>query len=185
MGMLERIGDILAANVNDLIDKAEDPVQKARQLIREMDNEIIALRGRLRTQQRQAESRKRQLQGKQAECDQWQTRAERAVDEGKDDMARKALERKHALTQESKQLERTWWEAAQEAETLERQLHQLENQAQEARRRKESLIARDRQGRSSSDFIPVARDTAPTETKPFQDMQVDEELERLKQKRKT
>ncbi|MHC4887397.1 MAG: PspA/IM30 family protein, partial [Planctomycetota bacterium] len=44
MGIFNRINDIVSANVNDMIDSAEHPVKMAKQMIRELDNEILAMR---------------------------------------------------------------------------------------------------------------------------------------------
>ena len=184
MGILRRVKDILAANLNDLIDQAEDPLLTARQVIRELDDEIVALRGKMRLEDARVEQARSRLARKQAEIVAWQERAERANDEGKAPIARAALERKRAMEQEAKDLEAAWWEVAQEHQAQEQRMRELEGRAQEARRKKEALVARARTGRSSSDFIPVAAMQAADDTgKSTEAVAIEAELERIKKRK--
>jgi phage shock protein A len=185
MGLFNRISDIISANVNDMIDQAEQPVKMAKQVIRELDNEILAMRSRIKSRKDSEARHKRQLEKAQEETSSWQARAERAVDDGNDDMARQALQRKHSFAEQASSAEASWWEASKEREELEKQLGEMEDQAQAARQRKERLMTKDRMSRGSSEFIAVPQDSpAQRADSTFAKMEVEDELKALKEKRK-
>jgi len=184
MAILRRVKDLMTANINDLIDRAEDPVSAARQVIRELDDEITVLRGKMRMEDARVEQARNRLDRKQGEVAAWQARAKRADDEGKESMARLALERKRVLEEEARELETAWWVAVQERQALEERMRGLEGRAQEVRRQKESLVARARTGRSSSDFIPVAAVQSPANAgQPTESVAIEAELERIKKRK--
>ncbi len=94
MGIFDRISRLLRANVNDLLDNAEDPEKMLDQLIRDMNEEIR----RARSQVAAMIAQEKELAADKAEADrlsaEWQRRAELAVDQARDDLAREALRRK-------------------------------------------------------------------------------------------
>lgn len=97
MGAFTRLRYVIAANVNALIEKAEDPEKLLRALIREMED--ASEEARLACAELLAEEQRLSRLGGQLaeETDQWQSRAERAVVEGRDDLAREALKAKADL----------------------------------------------------------------------------------------
>ncbi len=98
MTLLERVSTLLRANVSDVLAKAEDPEKLARQLVLDMENQLM----QVKTQVAIAIADQHLLQKKKAEQDdgraQWLRKAELAVSKGQEDLARAALER--ALTHE-------------------------------------------------------------------------------------
>ena len=91
MGAISRLRYVIAANVNALLEKAEDPEKLLRALIREMEDASEEARvacADLLAEQQHLERIERQLSEEKSE---WQHRAERAVTEGRDDLARAAL----------------------------------------------------------------------------------------------
>jgi len=141
MALLERVGTLLRANVNDLIEKAEDPETLAKQLVLDMENQLL----QLKTQVAIAIADKHLLQKKQQEhteaVAEWRRKAELAVEKGKDDLARAALDR--SLSHErlaagfAQQLE----DQTAEAETLRAALSRLQQKLAETRTSTELLIA--------------------------------------------
>jgi len=98
MGAFSRLRYVIAANVNSLIEKAEDPEKLLRALIREMEDASEDARqacAELLAEQQHLARLESQLA---EELDQWQGRAEKAVTEGRDDLARAALKAKAELT---------------------------------------------------------------------------------------
>lgn len=98
MGAFSRLRYVIAANVNSLIEKAEDPEKLLRALIREMEDASEDARqacAELLAEQQHLTRLEAQLT---EELDQWQGRAEKAVAENRDDLARAALKAKAELT---------------------------------------------------------------------------------------
>src|ERR1700751_2995885 len=93
MALLERVSTLLRANVNDLIEKAEDPEKMLRQLLLDMENQLL----QVKTQVAIAIADQHLLEKKKKEHDEaaeaWHRKAELAVTKGQDDLARVALDR--------------------------------------------------------------------------------------------
>src|SRR3981189_2157700 len=93
MALLERVSTLVRANLNDLIDKAEEPEKMIKQVILDMENQLL----QVKTQVAIAIADQHLLEKKKMEHDhsaeEWHKKAELAVSKGKDDRARAALER--------------------------------------------------------------------------------------------
>jgi phage shock protein A len=150
MALLERVGTLIRANLNDLIDKAEDPEKMIKQVILDMQNQLL----QVKTQVAIAIAGQHVLEGKQKENagkhDEWTRKAELAVDKGQDALARAALER--ALT--TKQMQESFAQqvADQKAqvEELKTALRKLDQKLAEAKSMSDVLIARHRRSRTLS-----------------------------------
>src|ERR671935_3091638 len=98
MAVLERVATLVRANLNDLIDRAEDPEKMIKQVILDMENQLL----QVKTQVAIAMADQHLLQKKQQEqadaAAEWMRKAELAVDKGQDDLARAALERYQSVT---------------------------------------------------------------------------------------
>ena len=98
MAVLERVATLVRANLNDLIDRAEDPEKMIKQVILDMENQLL----QVKTQVAISMADQHLLQKKQAEHEdkaaEWMRKAELAVDKGQDDLARAALERYQSFT---------------------------------------------------------------------------------------
>src|SRR5438045_1949661 len=93
MALLERVSTLIRANLNDLIDKAEDPEKMIKQVILDMQNQLL----QVKTQVAIAIADQHLLETKQKENEEktteWMRKAELAVDKKQDDLARAALQR--------------------------------------------------------------------------------------------
>lgn len=142
--MFKRISDVLAANLNDLIDRVEDPERMIKQIIREMEENIgIAEEGVVDAITSEKQLRQ-DLEGHRQEAQAWRQRAEEALVANKEDLARAALARKKEHDQIIKTLEPSWQAARHTSELLKEQLHALEAKLEEARRKRSTLVARQR-----------------------------------------
>lgn len=147
MALLERVSALLRANVNDLIDKAEDPEKMLKQLVVDMENQLL----QVKTQVAIAIADQHLLEKKRKEHDgtaeEWHKKAELAVNKGKDDLARAALERALSHEQLSKGFAQQLEDQTAEADSLRSALRKLDQKLTETRTRCEMLIAQHRRAR--------------------------------------
>jgi len=95
MGVFKRISDIVSANLNDMTEGFEDPERMLRQAVREMEETIAEVTNQTAKAMANETTLSRELERNQSQQQQWQGRAEKAVEEGNEDLARKALARKN------------------------------------------------------------------------------------------
>ncbi len=142
--IFKRIGDVIAANINDLVDRVEDPERMVKQIIREMEENaqqakqgvVDAIAAEKRLQQ------ELDLNRKQAE--EWGHKAEQALRHGNEALARNALMRKKEHEDTRRSIEPSWEAARHTSERLKAQLKALEAKLEEARRKRSTLLARQR-----------------------------------------
>ncbi|MDH7515089.1 MAG: PspA/IM30 family protein [Bacteroidota bacterium] len=141
-GIFARITDIVKANINDLLDKAEDPEKMIKQMVIEMEEAVNKATTAVGSALANEKHLERQLAEKRRLADEWHERAVKAVNAGRDDLARRALEKKNAFARAAADLEPALAEAKKTSETLRAQLDQLKAKLDEARVRQGTLIAR-------------------------------------------
>ena len=143
-GIFSRMADIIKANINDLLNKAEDPEKMIRQMILEMEEAVNKATASVGTAVANEKRLERQHFEKSDQIEAWQRKAELAVQSGEDDLARRALERRSAIEEASQDLEAALDECRRTSEQLKQQLSQLKSKLDEARTRQGGLIARRR-----------------------------------------
>jgi phage shock protein A len=148
MALLERVGTLLRANVNDLIEKAEDPEKLAKQLVLDMENQLL----QVKTQVAIAIADQHLLQKKQKEHTEavveWHRKAEIAVEKQKDDLARAALERSLSHERLAEGFAQQLEDQKAEAETLRTAFTRLQQKLSETQSATELLIAQRRRART-------------------------------------
>jgi len=148
MALLERVSTLLRANVNDLIDKAEDPEKTLRQLLLDMENQLL----QVKTQVAIAIADQHLLEKKKKEHEEaaeaWQRKAELAVAKGHDDLARAALDRSLSHSQLASGFAQQIEDQRSEAETMRTNYGKLQQKLKETEARAEILIAQNRRTRA-------------------------------------
>ena len=142
MAIFARIADILKANINDLIDKAEDPEKMVKQLIIEMDTEVdkaTQARGQAMGSQKVAAA---ELADARAQSADWNDKARVALKAGNEELAKKALDCKVSTDQQVAQLEASYNAITEQVDKLKEQVQTLKMKLDEARSRQNVLIAR-------------------------------------------
>lgn len=139
-----RITDIISANINEMIDRVEDPELMIKQIIREMEENIRKARDGVLEAITSEKQLEKELNHHRKQVDEWKLKAETALRSGKEELARKALIRKKEHEKIVKDLEISWEAAHQTSKSLKAQLKTLENKLDEAKRKRTTLAARQR-----------------------------------------
>src|SRR6202000_1193380 len=144
MGLLERVSTLIRANINDVIDRAEDPEKMIKQVILDMENQYMQVKTQVAVSiADQHMLEKKQKANEDGGAD-WMRKAERSVDKQQDDLARAALDR----YQTSQRLAQSYREQVDDqkvqVEALKSALMKLEAKLDEAKSKRDMLIARHR-----------------------------------------
>ena len=149
MALLERVSTLLRANINDLLSKAEDPEKLARQLVLDMENQLM----QVKTQVAIAIADQHLLLKKKTEQEemhtQWLRKAELAVTKQQDDLARAALERALSHQRLAEGLAQQHGDQTAEADTLRQAYTRLQQKLNETQARVELLTAQLRRNRAT------------------------------------
>jgi len=142
MGMFSRITDIFKANVNEALDKAEDPEKMLKQMVLEMEESVN--RTTLAVAQGIANEKNlfKKLNKAKEEVEDWQEKAKKAILAGREDLAKQALDKKAIAMRNMEDLAPIYHQAKETAEKMKGQLDQLKLKLDEARQRQSTLIAR-------------------------------------------
>jgi phage shock protein A len=150
MALLERVTTLILANLNDLIDKAEDPEKMMKQVILDMENQLIQVKTQVAValaDQHVLEKKRKEMEQKAAE---WMQKAEIAVDKGKDDLARAALERLMVHQKMAESFKEQEADQKAQAEVMKSSLKSLGEKLAEAQAKRDLLIAQHRRARALS-----------------------------------
>jgi len=144
MSLLERVGTIIRSNLNDLLDRAEDPEKMIKQIIIDMQNQLIQVKTQVAASIADEQKLYQRYLQNQEEADKWQKKAELAVTKGEDELAKEALQRRNSYQQIADGFKAQYEEQKQQVEVLKSALQKLEAKIDEAERKKDLLIARSR-----------------------------------------
>ncbi len=138
MGILERMSRVVRANINELLDSAEDPEKLFDQHILDMEESLKEAKGKGIEVAAQGKAAEKRLEARNADAVRWYDRAQAAVQAGDDDLARKALGVRRGVLQDVADLERQVSVQAEYTATIKASLSVLERrvvQAKEERKR--------------------------------------------------
>ncbi len=142
MGIFGRISTLLKANINDLVNKAEDPEKILNQLILDMKEQLIEAKKQVAVSIADEKRLKKQLDNELHMAREWEKKAMMAVRAGRDDLAKEALARKTEHDTLAAEYKAHWEAQKGAADKLRDSLRQLNAKIEEAKRRKNLLIAR-------------------------------------------
>ena len=147
MSLLDRVSTLLKANLNDLVDKAEDPEKMLKQVVLDMENQLMQVKTQVAiaiADQHLLEKKRTEQETQAAE---WKRKAELAVQKGQDDLARAALERSLSCDQLMQGFAQQAEDQKHEADNLRQALRKLEQKLSETRAHCEMLAAEHRRAK--------------------------------------
>jgi phage shock protein A len=142
MGLFSRLGSLLKANINDLISRAEDPEKILNQLILDMRDQLVAAKKHVAVAIADEKRLKKELDNNLHMASEWEKKAMMAIRAGKDALAKEALARKTEYDNLASEFQKQWEIQKAGADKLRTALHALNNKIEEAKRKKNLLIAR-------------------------------------------
>ena len=142
MGIFSRTRDIIAANFNDLLDKADDPAKMIRMIILEMEETLVEVRASAaRTIADQKEMHRHSVKLDRLQTD-WAEKAQLALSKDREDLARAALVEKKKAADMSDQLKQEIAVLDDALRAYEQDIAKLQNRLREARSRQTAIAAR-------------------------------------------
>lgn len=150
MGIFDRFSDLIKANVNDMISKAEDPEKMINQMIIDMEEQLNAAKGEVSKAIAEEKKLKKYYEDEKGRMDHWLSKAELAVKSGDDALALEALERKKKHEDSCKQYQRQHDEQKNATESLKEALSALQTKIDDAKRQKSILIARSKRAEAQN-----------------------------------
>ena len=142
MGVFQRLSDLLKSNVNDLIDRAEDPEKMVKQIILDMQTELTKATqnyGKAKASERLAE--KKYLEAQKISAD-WESKAKTALAKGDQDLAKQALARKVKADEDLVNYKEMYESISAQTDAIGDQVEVLKAKLEEAKSRQAMLIAR-------------------------------------------
>jgi phage shock protein A len=142
MGIIDRLSQMLRSNLNDLISSAENPEKMLNQIIIDMRSQLAKAKQQVAAAIADEKRLRDQVEGEYKQAQEWERRAMLAVQNGQDELAKQALVRYNEHLQHGQELEATWQAHRNETEKLKGSLRELNDKIEEAKRKKNLLIAR-------------------------------------------
>jgi phage shock protein A len=148
MALLERVSTLVRANLNDLVDKAEDPEKMIKQVILDMQNQLLQVKTQVAISIADQHVLGKRRQENEENEKQWRRRAELAVDKGDDALARAALERAMSYQATTASFQQQVDDQKTQVENLKSALMKLQQKLAEAESKSDVMIAQHRRARA-------------------------------------
>src|SRR5690242_3167567 len=126
MNLLERVLTLLRANLNTVVEKTDDPEKALQQLQLDMRNQLVQVKTQVATAIAESHRLRKRSQEKKVEADMWLEKADQAIQQGRDDIARRALATYDNLDKQVQRYQQSLKEQEQFASTMRSALQQLE-----------------------------------------------------------
>lgn len=145
MGIFTRVRDIISANINSMLDKAEDPEKLVKLMIREMEDTLIEIKANCAGSMATQKKIQREMASMLDLAKTWDGKAGLAVDKGREDLAREALLEKRRFVERAETLEKELEQARSLVTQYQSDIVQLEDKLAAAREKQRLLVQRHRQ----------------------------------------
>jgi len=144
MSLLDRVSTLLRANLNDLVEKAEDPEKLLKQIVLDMENQLLQVKTQVAIAIADEHLLEKKRKEHEQEAGEWRRKAELAVQKNMDDLARSALERALSHNQLASGFATQAEDQKHEADNLRQALRKLDQKLSETRAHCEMLVAEHR-----------------------------------------
>jgi phage shock protein A len=148
MGIFTKLSTVIKSNINDLISRAENPEKMLNQIILDMRDQLAKAKREVAAAIADERKLKTQVEAEVKQARDWQHRAMLAVKESRDDLAKQALIRQQEHTERAQILQQTWETHAAETEKLKGSLRQLNDKIEEAKRKRNLLVAKQKRAQA-------------------------------------
>jgi len=148
MALLERVATLIRANLNDLVDKAEDPEKMIKQVILDMENQLLQVKTQVAISIADQHVLEKKLAENEENERQWMRRAELALDKQDEALARSALERSMSYKSMTASFHQQVEDQKTQVENLKTALLKLQQKLAEAQSKSDMLIAQHRRSRA-------------------------------------
>jgi len=143
MGIFSRFTDIINSNINNLLDKAEDPAKMVRLIIQEMEDTLVEVRSSSAKTLADKKELTRQITRFDNEAQQWQEKAELALNKDREDLARAALMEKKKNSENAQSLLQELVNVEEHITKLQDEISQLQDKLADAKIRQKAIIIRE------------------------------------------
>jgi len=148
MGIFTKLSMLIRSNLNDLIARAEDPEKMLEQVIIDMREQQTKAKQEVALAIAEERKLKAQVEQEARQAQEWERRAMMAIQQGREDLARQALVRQQEYAERARSLHETWQRQAADTERVKDALRQLQTKIEEAQRKKNLLIAKQKRAQA-------------------------------------
>lgn len=142
MGMFSRFTDIVNANLNSMLDKAEDPEKMIKLIVQEMEETLVEVRSTAAKHIAEKKTLLRQIKGAEKSIANWQEKAETALLKNREDLAKSALVEKHKCQTQIDELQNELTELEEFLTAVQNDAQNLQDKLAEAKRRQDAYVLR-------------------------------------------
>jgi phage shock protein A len=144
MGIFTRVSDIISSNINAMLDKAEDPEKMVKMMIREMEDTLIEIKANCAGAMATKKKIQREMEAVLDHAKNWDSKAQLALDKGREDLAREALKEKRRYVERGESLEIELDQAKGLIAQYQDDIQKLEDKLGAAREKQRILVQRHR-----------------------------------------
>jgi phage shock protein A len=167
MGIFSRLAQLIRSNLNDLISRSEDPEKMLNQVVLDMNNQLVEAKKQVAASIADEKRLAKQFEQEAANSAEWERRAMMALRAGNEELAKEALARKREHDELATTYKDQWTKQKTAVDQLKKALRLLNDKIEEAKRKKNVLIARKKRAEAQKaiqDTMSGLRDQSAFET---------------------
>lgn len=157
MSFFGRIKDIFSASVNDMLDAAEDPEKMANEYLRQLNDQYYKIKTQVATAMADEDRLQRKLVEAQSEVEKYHTMAETSLRAGKEDLARRALQRKAQAQKLATQYQAQFQVQSEQVDQLQDALANIETKMGETKARRDLIIAKKNRAKTQESLLATVQ----------------------------